>query len=118
MADTQTVHDTVAVTGDAEFKQLVLESKLPVIVDFYADWCGPCKLAAPIMERLATEFKGEAVIVKLDVEADGNRTIAQQYGVMSIPTVISFKGGQVVDNVVGFIGEPGYRSMLDKAMAA
>lgn len=108
--------DTVYTTGQEEFTKTVLESKTPVMVDFYADWCGPCKLAEPIMEKLATEYKEKAVIVKLDVEAPGNREIAQQFGVMSIPTVMTFNTGKLVDQTTGFIGERGYRSMLDKAL--
>jgi thioredoxin 1 len=108
--------DTIHTHGVEEFKKVVLESKIPVMVDFYAEWCGPCKLAAPVMEKLATEYKDKSVIVKLDVDAEGNRELAQQYGVMSIPTVFTFVGGKVVDQTTGFIGEPGYRSMLEKAL--
>lgn len=109
---------TIHTNGTQEFTQQVLESKLPVMVDFYADWCGPCKLAEPIMEKLATEFTGQASVVKLDVDAPGNQEIAQQFGVASIPTVITFAGGKPVDSTIGFIGEKGYRQLLEKAIQA
>ncbi len=109
---------TLHPVGQSEFDSQVLQAHLPVMVDFYADWCGPCKLAAPIMEKLGAEYAEKAVVVKLDVDAEGNREIAQQYGVMSIPTVITFVGGKIVDQTTGFIGEAGYRSMLEKAMQA
>lgn len=104
--------------GQAAFTTDVLESNLPVMVDFYADWCGPCKLAAPIMEKLATEYDKKAVVIKLDVDNPENRAIAQQFQVMSIPTVITFAGGKQIDTATGFIGESGYRSLLEKALQA
>ncbi|MDQ3007994.1 MAG: thioredoxin [bacterium] len=85
----------------------------PVFVDFYAEWCGPCKIAEPIVEKLAVEYADKVLIAKLDI--DENREIAQKYGVMSIPTVIMFKKGQPVDQMVGFQGEQGYRKLLDSA---
>lgn len=109
---------TVHVVGAEDFKKDVLESATPVMVDFYADWCGPCKLAEPIMEKLSNEYSEKAVIIKLDVEAEGNRDIARQFGVMSIPTVITFKDGKQVDSATGFIGEAGYRTLLEKSLKA
>lgn len=97
---------------DQDFEEKVIKSALPVMVDFYADWCGPCKLAAPIIDELAESYAGKVVIGKLDV--DENQESAMKYGVMSIPTVIMFKGGQEVDRMVGFGGKAGYEQLLKK----
>jgi len=85
----------------------------PVLVDFYAEWCGPCKMAGPIIDELADLYKSKAVVAKLDV--DQNQDIASQYGVMSIPTVIIFKNGKEVNRQTGFAGKDGYIKMLDEA---
>lgn len=106
------------ITGVDQFEKEVLKSKEPVIVDFYAEWCGPCKLAEPIMNMLADEYDGKAKVLKLDVDDEANRPLSQQFGVMSIPTVISFNDGKPVEKRVGFLGEEGYRGMIIKAMAA
>ncbi len=116
MTDTQHQLVGAAHFSDSEFTAAVSTSEKPVMVDFYADWCGPCKLAAPVIDKLAEEYKDSVVIAKLDV--DEYNEIAQEHGVMSIPTVIVFKGGQVVDRKIGFPGEAGYRQMIDKAIAA
>lgn len=84
---------------DSNFKHEVLESKLPVMVDFWANWCGPCKMVAPLLEQLAKEFKDKVKIGKIDV--DTNPKIATTYGIMSIPTLMFFKGGKIMDQVVG-----------------
>lgn len=102
--------------GAEEFQKQVLESKQPVLVDFYAEWCGPCKLAEPIMEKLHEEYVGKASVVKLDVDQPENRAIAMQYGVRSIPTVVTIKEGKVADQKIGFIGEDGYRGMITAAL--
>lgn len=83
----------------ANFEDEVLKSDKPVMVDFYADWCGPCKMMGPIVEELAKEYEGKVVIGKLNI--DDNSDVAMKYGVMSIPTVILFKEGQVVRKEVG-----------------
>jgi thioredoxin 1 len=106
------------ITGSEQFEKEVLQSKEPVVLDFYAEWCGPCKLAEPIINDLAEEFSGKVKVLKLDVDEEGNREITQQFGVMSIPTVISFKAGKPTEKKIGFIGEDGYRGMVTKALTA
>lgn len=83
----------------SDFENEVLKSEVPVLVDFWAEWCGPCKAIGPSVEQLATEFEGKAKVFKLDVDADGD--VASRYGVMSIPALLIFKGGEVVDKMVG-----------------
>ena len=84
------------------FEADVLQSGLPVLVDFYADWCGPCHMIAPAVEQLATEFEGKLAVGKLDV--DVNQDLAIQYGVMGIPTLGLFRDGKLVDRLVGYPG--------------
>jgi thioredoxin 1 len=86
---------------DKTFVETVLEASLPTIVDFWAVWCGPCKMIAPILEDIAQEYEGQLQVTKLDV--DHNNESAMQYGVMSIPTLILFKNGQPVERIVGFM---------------
>lgn len=100
--------------SDTDFEAKVLKSSLPVLVDFYADWCGPCRLAAPIIEELSGTYAGKVSIGKLDVDA--NIQVAAKYGVMSIPTVIMFKGGKEVERRVGFGGKQGYEQMIKKVV--
>ncbi len=84
---------------DANFQKEVLENSQPVLVDFWADWCGPCHMIAPAIEELAADFEGRAKVGKLDVDANGK--IAGQYGIRSIPTILLFNDGKLVDQVVG-----------------
>ena len=85
--------------NNQNFQEEVLKSAAPVLVDFFAEWCGPCHVIAPVIEELSLEFSGKAKVFKLNVDA--NQTTASQYGVMSIPTLIFFKGGQEVDRIMG-----------------
>mgnify|MGYP003619241083 FL=1 len=84
---------------DGNFQELVLNSDKPVLVDFWATWCGPCRMLGPIVEELHNDYEGKAVVGKVDV--DNNQQIAMQYGIRNIPTVLIFKNGEVVDNFVG-----------------
>jgi thioredoxin 1 len=84
---------------DANFQDEVINSDVPVLVDFWAVWCGPCRAIAPTIEELASEYQGKALVGKLDV--DNNPNIASKYGVRSIPTLLFFKNGEVVDQLVG-----------------
>ena len=84
------------------FEADVLQSKLPVLVDFYADWCPPCRMLTPVVEKLADEFAGQVSIGKLDTDA--NQDIAIRYGIMGIPTLGLFRGGKPVDRIVGYPG--------------
>ena len=102
---------TISVT-DTDFQDKVITSSLPVLVDFYADWCGPCKMAAPILEELSELYKEKLLIVKINV--DQNQVSAQQYDVMSIPTVLMIKEGKEVGRQIGFSGKQGYEELIKK----
>jgi thioredoxin 1 len=94
----------------ADFDKEVLQSDLPVLVDFWATWCGPCMAIAPHVEAIATELEGKAKVYKVDVDSDGD--VAARYGVMSIPALIVFKGGQEVDRMVGAGPKDAIKAML------
>ena len=99
---------------DQTFDQEVLKSDKPVLVDFFADWCGPCRMVSPIVEELAIQFDGKIVVGKLDVDA--NQKVASDYRVMSIPTVILFEKGKEVARQVGFSGRDGYIKMVEQVV--
>ena len=106
--------EPIAVT-DAEFENEVIESETPVLVDFWAEWCAPCKMVAPIVDDLAQEFDGRVKFVKLDV--DSNPKTATSYGIRGIPTLLIFKDGSPVDQVVGAVPKAVLKGRLEKAVA-
>ena len=107
--------DKVVHVGDADFDSAVLNSKEPVLVDFWAEWCGPCKMIAPALDELADAYQGRAKIVKVNV--DNNRTLASKYHVRSIPYLVMFKDGEKVGEQIGAVGRQQLASLIDKALA-
>ena len=103
------------IVTDATFEDEVIKAETPVLVDFWADWCAPCKMIAPIVEELATEYDGSVRFAKLDV--DSNPKTATTYGVRGIPTLLVFKDGSPVDTVVGAVPKAVLKSRLDQAIA-
>ena len=98
---------------DANFDQEVLQSASPVLVDFYADWCGPCRMMAPVVDELADEYVGKVKVCKLDTDA--HRDAPTRYGITAIPTLILFKGGQLAERFVGVKTKGDFRKVLDAA---
>ena len=96
---------------DANFEETVLKSDKPVLVDFWAEWCGPCRMLGPIIEELSSDYDGKAIIVKVDV--DSNQQFAAQYGVRNIPTVLIFKDGELVNRQVGVSQKNVYSEYID-----
>jgi thioredoxin 1 len=101
----------VAQVESGQFQNEVIESSLPVVVDFYADWCGPCRMVSPIIESLSKEFAGRAKFVKIDTDA--NQELAAQFGIMSIPTVMFFSNGKMKDVVIGAAPAAVFKSKVD-----
>jgi thioredoxin 1 len=86
---------------DANFKELVLNSDKPVMLDFWAEWCGPCRMVGPFVEELSKEYEGKALVGKVDV--DNNPEVSMEFGIRNIPTILFFKGGKIVDKQVGAV---------------
>lgn len=103
---------SVAQVTDSTFEQEVLNSELPVLIDFWAPWCGPCKMVAPVVEEVATQYDGQVKVVKLDT--DQNPQVAKKYSIRSIPTLMIFKGGQQVDTIVGAVPKTTLSTALEK----
>jgi thioredoxin len=103
------------IEGD-KFQAEVVRSELPVVVDFYADWCGPCKIIAPVLEQLSKEYKGRAKFVKINT--DDNQDLAGQFGIMSIPTVMFFAKGKVEDIVIGAVPAAIFKQKLESLTKA
>ena len=101
-------------TSDAEFKAQVLDSVEPVLVDFWATWCGPCRALAPTLEALATQYKGKVKVAKLNI--DEHQQTPQAYGIRSIPTLLLFKGGKVIEQVVGAVPKARLEETFKKAL--
>lgn len=99
---------------DKDFEEKVLKSPLPVLVDFWAPWCGPCKLAGPVLDELSEIYRDKITLVKLNV--DENQESAQKYGVMSIPTTILYKSGEEIGRQIGFSGRKAYEDLLEKGV--
>jgi thioredoxin 1 len=103
---------SAAAVTDASFKQEVLDSEVPVLVDFWAPWCGPCRMVAPVVEEIAQQYQEKIKVVK--VNTDENPNVASQYGIRSIPTLMIFKGGQRVDMVVGAVPRTTLANTIEK----
>lgn len=99
---------------DSNFEQEVINSDIPVVVDFWAIWCGPCKMIAPIMEEFASEYDGKVKITKLDV--DNNPNVAVKYGIRSIPTVLLFKDGKIIEQIIGAYPKSYFQDKISKIL--
>jgi thioredoxin 1 len=97
---------------ESNFDAEVLQSDIPVFVDFYADWCGPCKMMSPVIDKLAEEYEGKIKVGKVNVDENGD--LAVKYGIMSIPNMVFFKNGEVADRVVGAIPKPAMKEKFEK----
>ncbi|MDG6990315.1 MAG: thioredoxin [Nitrososphaerota archaeon] len=98
----------------ADFERAVLKSQSPTVVDFYADWCGPCRMVSPVIESLSQQYAGKVNFAKVDTDA--NQSLAMRYNILSIPTVMIFKGGRMVDKIIGAMPAQAYRQKIDSVL--
>ncbi len=112
-----TLETTPVHVTDADFKEAVIDfsTDMPVLVDFWAEWCGPCRMVSPILEKLAKEFDGKVRIAKVDTDA--NPALSQAFRIMSIPTIMAFKNGHLVFNQAGALPEPAFRDLIEQLVA-
>ena len=110
--------ENVIIVTAENFETEVLQSDVPVFVDFWAPWCGPCKMLGPVIDQLADEYAGKAKVAKIDIETDdATKQLAVAQGVSSIPALMVFKGGEKVDETIGAQGKPVLAEMIDKALS-
>ena len=109
------VSQFVSEVNDATFEKEVLQSEQPVLVDFWAAWCGPCKALAPVVDQVAQQYQGKIRVMKMDVDA--NTATPGRYGIRGIPALLLFKGGQLTDNIVGFVPKDTIDKSIEKALA-
>src|SRR5437879_8045498 len=105
----------IIILNEANFKKEVVESPIPVLVDFWAEWCGPCKMVAPILDELASEYDGKVKVGKVNI--DEHQSIATEYGIRAVPTLLIFKYGEVEEQVVGLRSKRDLKANLDKVTA-